>query len=62
MEEKVFDRIEKKYLITKQDKRQLIKLIKRNMQKDSYHESIGLISRKKFALEVMRDMIAYSLK
>ena len=39
MEEKVFDRIEKKYLITKQDKRQLIKLIKRNMQKDSYHES-----------------------
>ena len=39
MEDKVFDRIEKKYLITKQDKRQLIKLIKRNMQKDSYHES-----------------------
>ncbi|MBQ3433318.1 polyphosphate polymerase domain-containing protein [Candidatus Saccharibacteria bacterium] len=39
MEDKVFDRIEKKYLITKQDKRQLMKLIKRNMQKDSYHES-----------------------
>lgn len=31
MEDKVFDRIEKKYLITKQDKRQLMKLIKRNM-------------------------------
>lgn len=39
MEDKVFDRIEKKYLITKQDKRNLIKLIKRNMNKDSYHKS-----------------------
>ena len=39
MEDKVFDRIEKKYLITKQDKRKLIKLIKRNMNKDSYHKS-----------------------
>lgn len=39
MEEKVFDRIEKKYLITRQDKRNLLKLIKRNMTKDSYHKS-----------------------
>ncbi len=39
MEDKVFDRIEKKYLITRQDKRKLLKLIKRNMTKDSYHKS-----------------------
>ena len=31
MESKVFDRIEKKYLITSQEKRSLLKLIKRNM-------------------------------
>ena len=39
MESKVFDRIEKKYLITKQDKRDLLKLIRRNMTKDGYHKS-----------------------
>lgn len=39
MEEKVFDRVEKKYLITRYDKRELIKLIRKNMSKDSYHKS-----------------------
>lgn len=39
MHEKVFDRIEKKYLLTKRDKRELLKFIKKNMRKDSYHES-----------------------
>ena len=39
MESKVFDRIEKKYLITSQEKRSLLKLIKRNMKKDSYYKS-----------------------
>lgn len=38
MEDK-FDRIEKKYLITKSDKKALLKLIKQNMAKDSYHKS-----------------------
>ena len=39
MEEKVFDRIEKKYLITKEDKRYLLKTIKKNMHKDNYHKT-----------------------
>ena len=39
MEEKVFDRIEKKYLITKEDKRYLLKTIKKNMRKDNYHKT-----------------------
>ena len=39
MHDKVFNRIEKKYLITKADKRELIKLINKHMQKDSYHKS-----------------------
>ena len=38
MEDK-FDRIEKKYLITKNDKKALLKVIKQNMTKDSYHKS-----------------------
>lgn len=39
MEEKVFDRVEKKYLITKQDKTELARLARKYMQKDSYHKS-----------------------
>lgn len=39
MDGKVFDRIEKKYLITKANKRKLLKTIKKNMAKDSYHKS-----------------------
>lgn len=39
MEEKVFDRVEKKYLLTKKDKRELLKTIKQNMQKDNYHKT-----------------------
>ena len=39
MDSKVFDRIEKKYLITKDEKKQLLKTIKKYMQKDSYHKS-----------------------
>lgn len=39
MDGKVFDRIEKKYLITAKDKRELLKLIKKNLQKDRYHKS-----------------------
>ena len=39
MDEKVFDRVEKKYLITKADKRELLKVIRKHMEKDSYHKS-----------------------
>lgn len=39
MDEKVFDRVEKKYLITRADKRELLKLIKKHMEKDGYHKS-----------------------
>ena len=39
MDEKVFDRVEKKYLITKADKRELLKLIKKHMEKDGYYKS-----------------------
>ena len=39
MDGKVFDRIEKKYLITNTDKRQLLKAIKKNMHEDSYYKS-----------------------
>lgn len=39
MDGKVFDRIEKKYLITKDDKKELLKTIKKHMKKDSYHKS-----------------------
>ena len=39
MESKVFDRIEKKYLVTAEQKRALLKLIKHNMKKDGYHKS-----------------------
>lgn len=38
MEDK-FDRIEKKYLITKDEKKALLKLIKHNMKRDAYHKS-----------------------
>ena len=39
MNDKVFDRIEKKYLITKKQKTALLKVIKQNTKKDSYHKS-----------------------
>ena len=39
MDGKVFDRIEKKYLITKNDKKELLKTIKKHMKKDNYHKS-----------------------
>jgi len=39
METKVFDRIEKKYLITKAEKKVLQKTIKKHMQKDDYYKS-----------------------
>lgn len=39
MDGKVFDRIEKKYLITKDDKKELLKTIKKNMKKDNYYKS-----------------------
>ena len=39
MSEKVFDRIEKKYLITSEQKSSLLKLINNNMKKDSYYKS-----------------------
>ena len=39
MEEKVFDRIEKKYLITKSDKKKLLRSINKYMKHDSYYKS-----------------------
>ena len=39
MEVKVFDRIEKKYLITKDEKDQLLESIFKNLSKDNYHQS-----------------------
>lgn len=39
MEENVFDRIEKKYLITERQKKALIPTIKKNMSKDNYYKS-----------------------
>ena len=39
MEEKVFDRVEKKYLLTKNDKKELLKLIRKNMKKDIYYKT-----------------------
>ena len=39
MNDKVFDRIEKKYLITKDQKKHLLTAIKNNMKKDSYFKS-----------------------
>ena len=39
MENKVFDRIEKKYLITKSQKKSLLKSVKKYMKKDGYHKS-----------------------
>ena len=39
MDSKVFDRIEKKYLITKKEKDIFLKAIKKNMKKDGYHIS-----------------------
>ena len=39
MDSKVFDRIEKKYLITPKDKREILKVIKKNMKNDNYHRS-----------------------
>ena len=39
MENKVFDRIEKKYLITKEQKRNMLKVVKKNMKEDVYFKS-----------------------
>lgn len=39
MNDKVFDRIEKKYLITKDEKKALLKVIKKYLKKDDYHKS-----------------------
>lgn len=39
MDNKVLDRIEKKYLITKSQKRNLLKTIRKNMKRDSYFKS-----------------------
>ncbi len=39
METKVFNRIEKKYLITKEQKKNLLKTIKQNMNEDGYFKS-----------------------
>lgn len=39
MSEKVFDRIEKKYLITKAQKQALLKTIKKYLKKDGYYKS-----------------------
>ncbi len=39
MQEKVFDRIEKKYLIDEEDKKRLLKTIRQNMKKDGYFKS-----------------------
>ncbi len=39
MEVKVFDRIEKKYLITKEQKQRILKVVKKHMEKDNFHKS-----------------------
>ena len=39
METKVFDRVEKKYLITKDQKKAVSKAVKAHMEKDHYHKS-----------------------
>lgn len=39
MEAQAFDRIEKKYLITKQAKKELLKTIKKHLKTDEYHKS-----------------------
>ena len=39
MQEKVFDRVEKKYLVVARDKAELVKIIGDNLKKDTYHKS-----------------------
>ena len=39
MQANVFDRVEKKYLITKAEKKKLLKVINNNMKKDEYYNS-----------------------
>lgn len=39
MDEKIFDRVEKKYLIDSATKKRLLKTIAKHMQKDGYHKS-----------------------
>ena len=39
MDEKIFDRIEKKYLITAKQKRKILKELKKHMKKDKYFKS-----------------------
>ncbi|MBO4813283.1 polyphosphate polymerase domain-containing protein [Candidatus Saccharibacteria bacterium] len=40
MDGKVFNRVEKKYLITNSEKKKLMSLIKKHMKPDKYHESL----------------------
>lgn len=39
MDEKIFDRIEKKYIITAAERKTLLKIIRQHMDKDTYHKS-----------------------
>lgn len=39
MDEKIFDRVEKKYLITSKQKKDILKVINKNMKKDPYFKS-----------------------
>lgn len=39
MDEKTFDRVEKKYIISSANKKELLKVIKKNMKKDKFHKS-----------------------
>ena len=39
MDIKIFDRVEKKYLITAKQRDEILKVIKTNMKKDGYHKS-----------------------
>lgn len=39
MDEKIFSRVEKKYLVTKKERDVMLKLIKKHMRKDDYFES-----------------------
>ncbi len=39
MDKKIFDRVEKKYLITAEQREQMVSAISKHMEKDGYHES-----------------------
>ncbi|MBR3139032.1 polyphosphate polymerase domain-containing protein [Candidatus Saccharibacteria bacterium] len=42
MDNKVFDRVEKKYLITKADRKAILPIIKKHLKRDEYHKSLVL--------------------